>query len=650
MKNDLDNCIKELQKPTNEKNLSLILKYLETLHVFITILQEDCINNPEHLSNTAKIMRYKKKDKNEIIVEEGEKGDEFYLILKGEISVLVSKPHSFVLTEEEYILHLMKLKKNHMNELINQCLKLNHLIYPIDENFDTLLKGLANKKTKGGIYLDNPKILNKAKEVYFYIKNSEIKNRKKYISPNQYIENSKVIKEKLKINEEKKTESQVLIPIYEIVNKCKTGQCFGEIALNNISSKRTATVISTQECHFGIIQRREYNDLIKNAIERAKKNFLNIIDDYKIFNQVSNYILERNYYKLFVITKIEKGINIITEGEICKNLFFICNGEFEIYTCKNIYEVNELIIYYKNYIRKVTKNKQDYKEYNPIKEIRENEDLMFNNKFNTKEQNKILFKQRNIRLNIFKNRDIIGLNDCLDDNCIAFINCKCLALNGEVYYINKKQYNYIQTQEDYLNECTINFEIQKMKMLINRLNAHKELVYNMIKKIDNEIAFDLKKKYLKEKDLHIRNRFYNVEVNQKIQHSGIQLFLSQIPKSNLRVFNDEKKNNTIEIKSYSHRKKKIINLPKIKINDSKKNESGLNAHSSRNQNLVFRNLYDSIFHSYVFNKKNKDEKIENKSLNHNRRNYTDLLIMENFNTYYQSALTTFFPKKHNKNS
>ena len=97
-------------------------------------------------------------------------------------------------------------------------------------------------------------------------------------------------------------------------------------------------------------------------------------------------------------------------------------------------------------------------------------------------------------------------------------------------------------------------------------------------------------------------------------------------------------------------KKKIINLPKIKINNSKKNESSLNAQSSRNQNLVFRNLYDSIFHSYVFNKKNKDEKIENKSLNHNRRNYTDLLIMENFNTYYQSALTTFFPKKHNKNS
>ncbi len=85
MKNDLDNCIKELQKPKNEKNISLILKYLETLHVFITILQEDCINNPEHLPNTAKIMRYKKKDKNEIIVEEGEKGDEFYLILKGEI-------------------------------------------------------------------------------------------------------------------------------------------------------------------------------------------------------------------------------------------------------------------------------------------------------------------------------------------------------------------------------------------------------------------------------------------------------------------------------------------------------------------------------------------------------------------------------------
>ena len=203
-----------------------------------------------------------------------------------------------------------------------------------------------------------------------------------------------------------------------------------------------------------------------------------------------------------------------------------------------------------------------------------------------------------------------------------------------------------------------NWNINIKNLLVKREKGKKKinsLELNLYDILGNDIAFMLNGgKFqiggLKEKDLHIRNRFYNVEVNQKIQHSGIQLFLNQIPKSNLRVFNDEKKNNTIEIKSYSYRKKKIINLPKIKINDSKKNESGLNAHSSRNQNLVFRNLYDSIFHSYVFNKKNKDEKIENKSLNHNRRNYTDLLIMENFNTYYQSALTTFFPKKHNKNS
>ena len=111
-------------------------------------------------TESAKILKYSDKEKNEIVVEEGDKGDSFYLLLKGSCVFLVSKLTTYEMTKEEYMFHLFKLRKNNSNELLRQCLLYNNLSFPIDESFDVLIKNIVNKKTKGGEFLDNENIIN----------------------------------------------------------------------------------------------------------------------------------------------------------------------------------------------------------------------------------------------------------------------------------------------------------------------------------------------------------------------------------------------------------------------------------------------------------------------------------------------------------
>ena len=52
------------------------------------LIKGEILRDSEHLKLTCKIMKYIHKEKDEIIIKEGEKGDEFFLILKGKVSIL----------------------------------------------------------------------------------------------------------------------------------------------------------------------------------------------------------------------------------------------------------------------------------------------------------------------------------------------------------------------------------------------------------------------------------------------------------------------------------------------------------------------------------------------------------------------------------
>ena len=133
--------------------------------------------------------------KNEVIFQQGDIGEKFYIVLNGHFKKLVLRHYEYNMSEEEYILFLLQLRMNNQTEIIRQCNHYNSIIYskPYD-NFDTFVLDLSNNATKEGIYLDSENIIEKSKEVNSKIskENNTFINEKIYLTPEKYIEMNKV--------------------------------------------------------------------------------------------------------------------------------------------------------------------------------------------------------------------------------------------------------------------------------------------------------------------------------------------------------------------------------------------------------------------------------------------------------------------------
>ena len=653
----LYDCISELNKPISERKTEKIIKYIKSLSPFMTLIKEELKKNSEYLENIIKIFHYIKKLKHKIIVREGEKGNEFFIILRGKVAILVLQPEYYNMTEEEYILHLLKLKKNNENECIKQTIMHNQLIYPVEENFDSLFKGLIQRKTTGGVYLDNENILKKADEVsnYLKLKNKEMKK----ISPNDYIkinkiDNSIIEKSGLNYDEKGNKRNKVVIMGYNLVNYFETGQTFGEVALENSSNKRIATVIAIEDCDIVYIVKKEYDLLIKDSIERTIRNFYNVIYSFKLFKFITKYSFDRLYYNFFVYRKFNKGNFLINQNEECDNLYFIFKGEFEVFTERNIIEVNNLLIIYKKKLIDI--NPQFEKEYKIINDEKENDDLIINKRFKSNESNKILFEKRKINLGIFCKREIIGFSDCcfiyekeyLNSGIIhqkrkGCVTCKCLSINGETYNVTQEFFDKMIKDEHSIMRLKGETEIKKLKLFIEILEHHKKRLFDEIEYKNNQISKEYHFLSLKEKNLNQKNRLYNFENNAKVLKDNLKIKINEKDlKTKYSINNMLKKTSTIFNKTNQSIKIKnknlnlnAIKLPKISIETNETNEINektlnishkykrkINRNDQFKTNLFNRNLYDGIFYSYLttYDNKNNDDsnsKIKNVKSTHN---------------------------------
>ena len=627
-KSAFDICLEEIVKPSNERNIELMSRYIETLSNYTSLFKVELSKNPNYISYTCKIMKYKETEPNELILQQGDKGDTFYLILKGKVSIIILKNKTYELTEEQFICYLLECKKYNQNEIIRQCINLNTQSFSLDDSFENLFKGLVNKKTKGDVYLDNNIILEKANEVNKYIKEHPIQD-KIIITPDEYINRVKLNiskkkeqdKEMLHKKKNKKIKT-VTIPYYEIVNYFETGQTFGEVALNSPNAKRTATIISSEKCYLAVIQSKDYDELLKEAVETSKKIFFNLIYSYKIFNTISKYVFTKRYYQFFIYKKCEKDTYLIEENKKCENVFFIFNGEFEITLTGNMVDVNNLIIFYKKLIKKIRKDVNDkFLEYK--EEEKENDDLILNKNFKTTEENKILLEKKKIKLGIFDNRQIMGLRDICDLSNLNYIkgllSCQNLSYNAEVYYINRKIFNEMYDYENGVDVNIEDLEIKKINIFIQKLNEYKYHIYGKINKKNKEISDRLIIENKKIKKYNKKNRLYSLENNSLIEEKK----LNNLLKKNFLYssINIDTNNNKIK------KKKKQINLPYLSINN-KQEKKEENNFIKKNQKDLFlqrfkkeifqRNYFDNALHSYISNKNNSNLSNQNQQNNYSK--------------------------------
>ena len=127
MKNQilLDKCIVEFNKPLKERNNEIIMDYLKSFKSLMKSMQEKYENNEEILFKLLPLMILEKYNQNDLLIEYGTKWTDIYLILNGNVSVLTPKIHEYYMDEDEFILHLLKLRKNNQIDLLNLCIKYN---------------------------------------------------------------------------------------------------------------------------------------------------------------------------------------------------------------------------------------------------------------------------------------------------------------------------------------------------------------------------------------------------------------------------------------------------------------------------------------------------------------------------------------------
>ena len=107
----------------------------------------------------AKNIDYQTLNGNQILFREGDKGDKFYIIIKGSMNILKAVPREEKMTGEQYIRTIDKINKEGDTDRFIKIVEANQKIYPIEgKHFDRLNELLFNIKTRKLLLHDNPKI------------------------------------------------------------------------------------------------------------------------------------------------------------------------------------------------------------------------------------------------------------------------------------------------------------------------------------------------------------------------------------------------------------------------------------------------------------------------------------------------------------
>ena len=325
----------------------------------------------------------------------------------------------------------------------------------------TLLEEIKAQKVEpekdDGMELSTETYINRLKNYKFNLENNNenannSKEKEKPMKKNQAMrrlgrsKTSRVIQDKDNLQEGTENyfintnKNSIYIYEYQEIIQLETGDMFGDTALGSASAKRTATIISATDCHFGCLNKEVYN-YIKFSNYKNRKNNINYICRTRIFKSLKYKTIEEKYINFFAFKSCVKDEYLVKYGEINNNIIIIKNGKFEINIKGGIDYIFDLINEYKN-------------NFLLSKEFGLNDNLVKKIMKLNKNKNKIekLFGPKNIKNinedindNIYKlflinSSSIFGFKENekkQKDNYISFFEIKCISSEGEYILLDK---------------------------------------------------------------------------------------------------------------------------------------------------------------------------------------------------------------------
>ena len=568
-----------LEKEVRKKNYIILLRYYLTQ--FQSLLETINLSNKYYETKEIvnKIAMYIKREeikKDKVIFYNGQIGKTFYIILEGEVSVLIPNEFNVEITPVKYLNYLKYLYNLNEYELLKLSYESNKkIINEVDYEFADILKNFdycldkclsLNYKMEEisvesyinrFLFFDSDRIFNK----------SESENNKKssnYEFNNFEISNSFINKNNKNINDLPFINRKYRFTLwkYAEVIKLGEGKCFGEIALQRERNKRTATVITLTDCLLGILQKDEYQSFMKKVMEKTRRNNIERLLNTKLFYGLNYHTFDTKLYNYFIFTKERKGDFMFKRGDKRTTLYYIKKGEIQLEinaTCKQLDDIIVLI------------------GGNP-------ENRTLNNLIKT---NKKLMEFINIpkkfNISIYSQGDIIGTDE------IIYLNSN--KLNIEQLYTNLIDLSNISNSFSY-NEFENSFLFNGIYMTncdIFKVDLH--FLKNMIN--DNRLIKDNYEKMTRNKRERLIERLLTIKTNTILQYYNLINHKKNINYLNNISNEFNSKNNLLFLLN----KKKVTNnnqlflRKNICINESQfKNENNkINPQSPLNSNS--RNTY-----------------------------------------------------------
>lgn len=710
------------KKRTND-DLNIIKTFLSTmkyLSSMIKILDIDKI-----LYSLSIYLKMEKKPKNSVLFRFGNKGTKFYILLSGQVTILILKETFVNMSFMKYIMHLIMLKilgedetvkkiiiannhnQNHLDEKTfeilfeklsemgnkkmekkkknkkvieekneeeeeseeesnednkeekqekennkdfnkafkrTKTLQLNYLV----SNYNGLLNSkdykylktnfknenikthdfppLKRLSTKSNIRLSRKSVIQQSHfepdfpffhredeiqefiSYYIYLKENIPNFKKKKFSVVDYIEdtyiNSTYSKE-LNKKYEKEKERYIIYKYHDIVQKFK-GDTFGELALQHEDSKRTATIITNTECIIGYLSKSAYETCLSEIELKRRKNEVNFIMSFAIFDQMNWISFENKYFNYFKREFYSQMDNLIKQGDKVDKIFFIMSGQFEITTSLSI-----------GGLYKIIRQKR--------------KDALDNYKI------KVNKHKHKIRLSICNNKDIIGLNDCCyykeNGEKVSFVNVTCISPKSIAFTLDKNILDGLKLKLNEINKNVINIINRREKVLVDRLIS----IFNtMIKQREIDINEKLEKINTKNVSPKNKTQYFvgkkSPQNKYKKGKNGIMKEESSL-NYNKRLYSA----NYREIMPLS-KNKNIINpsMNEQKFNYSSRVKSALTSNNSIQSNINS----EKIIFKYIFG--NKFTEKDSKS----HISVKDKNIKENINKEFSNSNNN---KEENKN-
>ena len=758
-------------KQKDIKDITLISLYLVQMKKFMKLFGEDFTSVKdtfyfEQLKRISSTIIYDKFSKNRIVVKFGDEGKKFFLILKGEVQVILPAKKNVVMQQREfkrYLLLLYIYKEYEMLKLVikdnkitdsNMNFNPSNLFFPgensntsntntISANNNNVSNNISEEdnKVNNNYYYgykdfklgfnrrksimanknsikigENNNEKSKLKEIKrikllkklmnYYLNPEEIAYYEKtkninlkevddgiYITPVNYITritdysnfNAKVYSNEndpdsdFSVNDDLR--ANYFIYEYKKLIELQTGDIFGDLALTGNNIKRTASIVSIDECHFACLTRELYSAFIEKGNERIRNNKINYLLSINILKSFPRFILEKKLFNHFAFKNFIRDKYLLKTNEISNDIIFLKDGIFEVSFTGKLGDLTKLINLF-------------YNEYNFLANKREREELdetIINNvklmehqkhkiesifqRFINDEFSYILFLVNAPSIFGFretesrKTKIIIDEKKQTKEKIYVYhsnICVKCHSSKGEYIYIDKNIfYKHIYGTDSLVQEETKSYVLDFLRKIMKRLlNIRYIKLWNLFltigvdKNLNSSVNF--------EKMQHNEDIYKTVNKLLEVLKEG-QLYSNEISKYMSNYFETTKKltqnqKQLIKLVNENYQKDKLKKLLALSKSKEKKisknieyNTNGYRINSTNIKNAMYPHLNTNNKNeteknnqniSIIKNKIFQEKETSNKSLND--YNFKSIKIKNTRKYRSSSARTTLNTNPRNR--